>query len=402
MIKRYLSAAGVGLLLIALAASVAKNQVYEPVVVEEISTETILSASEAYDIAIKNGADLLFWYNDESYESYFLDAAIAFYEKEGMVVDLEYVDDVDYVGSIYDATMEAGVFPDAYLLSGEELEKAYLYGVAAMNQNKAAYQNVVAENAINASCYNEELYGYPLSYNVGVFVYNKNFFVEKPASLQFLIDYSKQNEPSEDVQYLLEWDAYDPFFDFAFISESVSFEKKEAEVLEVQYDEEMLETSMNFFKESLESFSLPIDTVTEESVLTDVLNGVTLCAIVDSDALKQLEAAEDYRVMEFPSLNDTLAARPAALTDMILVNDFSEKANAASAFAQYLTLDYANELWEKTGHYSVILSEDANRNEQVAYNSYENAVLVPNSQDAAGFWIELKTMITKSFEEIDD
>ena len=401
MIKKYLSAAGAGLLLIALAAGVARNEVYEPVLVEEISTEATLTASEAYDAAIKKGADLQFWYNDKSYESYFLDAAIAFYEKEGIVAEPVYIEAVDYVGNIYDATMAKEVFPDVYLLSGEELEKAYLYGVAAVNQNKTAYQNVVAQNAINASSYNEALYGYPLSYNVCMFVYNKNFFVEKPASLQFLIDYSDENEPTDNIQYLLEWDAYDPFFDFAFISESVSFEKKEAEVLEVIYDEEKLETSMAFFKESLESFSLPIDTVTEESVLADVINGVTLCAIVDSDALKQLEAAEDYRVMEFPALNDTLTARPAALTDMILVNDFSEKAQAADRFAQYLTLEYATELWGKTGHYSVILSENADRNEQVAYQSYEKAVLVPNSQDAAGFWIDLKARITNAFKEID-
>jgi len=401
MIKKYLSAAGVGLLLIFLAAGAAKNEVYEPAFVEEISTEVTLTASEAYDAALKKGADLRFWYNDETYESYFMDAAIAFYEKEGITVELVSVDTVDYVGSIYDVTMAEEAFPDAYLLSGEELEKAYLYGLASVNQNVTAYKSVAAQNAVNASVYGDKLYGYPLSYNVCVFLYNKNFFVEEPESLQFLIDYSKVNEPSENVQYLLEWDAYDPYFDFAFISESVSFKKKEAEALEVLYDEEKLEMSIAFFKESLESFSLPIDTVTEESVMTDVINGVTLCAIVDSDALKQLEAAEDYRVMEFPSLNDTLAARPAALTDMILVNDFSEKANVASAFAQYLTLDYANELWEKTGHYSVILSEDANRNEQVAYNSYENAVLVPNSQDAAGFWIDLKSMITNSFKDID-
>lgn len=401
MKRNYLSAAGTGLLLIALTAGAAGNEVYEPVTVEEISTEITLTASEAYDLAIKKGADLRFWYNDESYESYFMDAAIAFYEKEEIAVELMYVDAVDYVGSIYDTTMTGETFPDAYLLSGEELEKAYLYGVAGVNPNTMEYKSVVARNAINASTYGEKLYGYPLSYNVCVFVYNKNFFVEKPETLQFLIDYSKQNEPSENVQYLLEWDAYDPFFDFAFISESVSFNKKEADVLEVLYDEEKLDTSMAFFKESLESFSLPIDTVTETSVLTDVIDGVTLCAIVDSDSLKQLEVAEDYRVMEFPALNETLTARPAALTDMIIVNDFSEEISSADLFAKFLTLEYQTTLWEKTGHYSVILSENVNHNEQVSYQSYEKAVLAPNSRDAAGFWIELKSMITNSFEEIE-
>lgn len=401
MIKRYLSVAGVSLLLIILAANVGKNKEYQSTSVKEVNTEVTLTATEAYEEAIKKGADLQFWYDDESYALYFKEAAIAFYEAEGIATELVYVDDVDYVGSIYDATMINEAFPDAYLLSGEELEKAYLYGVASVNGKIADYQGVVAQNAVKASSYDEKLYGYPLSYNVGVFVYNKNFFVEKPVSLQFLIDYSDDNEPSESVQYLLEWDAYDPFFDFAFISESVRFEKKEAEVLEAIYDEEVLAASIEFLKESLESFSLPIETVTEESVLMDVVNGVTLCAIVDSDSLKQLEVAEDYRVMEFPALNDTLSARPAALTDMLIVNDFTEKKEAAEAFAHFVTIEYASQLWNHTGHYSVILSEGADAKEQIAYTSYEKAVLVPNSQGAAGFWIDLKAMITNSFVEIE-
>lgn len=397
MIKRYLSVAGLSILLIALASVVSKNRIYEPVAEDAKDTEVTLTISEAYEAALEEGADLCFWYDDASYESYLQDAVIAFFEEEGIVAELFYIEDVDYVGSIYDATMNQDAFPDAYLLSGEELEKAYLYGVAGSNANIAAYDGVVANNAIMAASYQDVFYGYPLSYNVCLFVYNKNFFVEQPASLQALIDYSDDNEPSENVQYILEWDAYDPFFDFPFISESVTFEKKIAEVLDVIYDEDLLDTSLVFLQESLESFSLPIETVTEESVLTDVLNGVTLCAIVDSDSLQQLSAAADYMVMEFPALNDTLTARSAALTDMILVNDFTENAELAEAFAKYLTLDYSDSLWNQTGHYSVVLSENADAEELVAYTAYENAVLAPDSQDAAGFWIDLKAMITNCF-----
>ena len=396
MIKKYLSIACVSIFLIALAAVVSENKVYQEVEETEV-TDLPLTATEEYEQALEEGADLYFWYDDVSYEAYFTEAAIAFYEEEGIAVELVYVDEVDYIGSIYNATMANEAFPDAYLLSGEELEEAYLYGVAANNHQLAAYNGVVAENAVKASYYRDEFYGYPLSYNVCLFVYNNQFFETEPASLQAIIDYSDDNEPAENVEYLLEWDAYDPFFGFPFISECVTFSKTEAEVLDVIYDDALLETSMAFLQESLESFSIPIDTVTEESVLNDVLNGVTLCAIVDSDSLQQLAAAEAYEVIEFPALNDTIAARSAALTDMILVNDFSTKQEAAAAFAQFLTLEKSESLWEKSGHYSVQLRENADAEERVAYRAYENAVLVPDSQDAAGFWIDLKGMITKFF-----
>ena len=396
MIKRYISIACISIFLIAMVAIFSKNHIFEAKTDNEV-VEVTLSAKENYEQALAKGADVCFWYDDDTYQAYLEEAAIAFFEKHGITVELRYVDAVDYVGSIYDATMANEAFPDAYLLSGEELEKAYLYGVAGPNAAPEAYKGIVAEHAVEASYYRDVCYGYPLSYNVGLFAYNSQFFTEKPVSLQAIIDYSDDNEPTENVEYLLEWDAYDPFLGFPFISESVTFHKTEAEVLDVIYDEATLESSLLFLEESLESFSMPIETVTEESVIRDVLNGTTLCAIIDADSLKELAVAVDYEVMEFPNLNDELPARAAALTDMIVVNDYTKNAEEASAFAKYITLEYGVHLWEMTGHYSVQLSENADEWEQIAYRAYENAVLVPDSQDAAGFWIDLKEMITQYF-----
>lgn len=39
-------------------------------------------------------------------------------------------DTLDYIGMIYDNTMQGEDFPDVYLLNGDELEEAYLYGLA--------------------------------------------------------------------------------------------------------------------------------------------------------------------------------------------------------------------------------------------------------------------------------
>lgn len=397
MNKKYLSIACISIFLIVIVAVVSKNTLFEPKAEMAEATEIPFDATELYEQALKKEPDLRFWYDESEYEPYFKEAAIAFYEKEGVVVELVCVDDVDYVGSIYDATMDNEAFPDAYLLSGEELEKAYLYGVAGENQNLAAYKGVVANHAIEASHYREVCYGYPLSYNVALFAYNSQFFEEKPVSLQAIIDYSDDNEPAENVEYLLEWDAYDPFYGFPFISKSVTFVKTEAEVLEVVYDEALLEESLLFLEESLESFSMPIETVTEASVIEDIKSGTTLCAVVDSDSLKQLTEAADYQIMEFPALNDTLAAKSAALTDMIVVNDFTEQYEVASAFATFVTLEYSNDLWELTGHYPVKMQSDADARERIAYQAYENAILVPDSQDAAGFWIDLKEMIIQYF-----
>ena len=398
MIKKYLSIACVCGLLIGMASVVADTEVYQ-VVKEEPKVEVYVPTDEeAYEAALAKGADLRFWYDDASYDTYFKTMAVDYYDKTGIVVSVTYVDAMDYVGDIYDATMKDGAYPDVYLLSGEELEKAHLYGVAGENTLDSFYRGMVANNAITASECHGKMFGYPLSFNVCLLAYNNQYFATAPESLQAIIDFSKENEPGENVQYLLEWDAYDPFFGFLFVSESVVLNTEGVGVLEASYDEALLEQSLLFLEDSLASFSLPLDTVTEESVIADLVNGTTLCAIVDSDSMMKLTGAT-YDIAEFPRLNEELDAQSVALTDMILVNDYTEKADVASEFAKYITLDNYDRVWELTGHYPVQLQQGADSTANVAYHAYEKAIPAPNSQDAGGFWIHIKEIITEIIKE---
>lgn len=398
MIKKYLSVACVSAFLIGMAGIVSETEVYQVPQKESQSEVYIPTALEKYEEALSGTVDLRFWYDDASYENYLTAMAANYYEETGVLVSLTYMDTMDYVGDIYDATMKEEAYPDAYLLSGEELEKAHLYGVAGESKMETLYSGIVANNAITASKCHGKMFGYPLSFNVCLLAYNNQYFETAPESLQAIIDYSDENEPDENVHYLLEWDAYDPFFGFLFVSDSIRLNTEEVGVLEASYDEEELEELMLFLEECLTSFSLPLDTVTEESVIEDVLNGVTLCAIVDSDSMAQLHDSQ-YDIAEFPRLNEELAAQSAALTDMIIVNDYTEKREDASAFAKYLTLDNYDSVWEMTGHYPVQLQQGEDAKARVAYQAYENAILAPNSQDAGGFWIYIKDMITEVIKE---
>jgi len=398
MIKKYLSIACVCGLLIGLAGVAADVGVYR-VPQEEPQVEAYVPTTmEKYEAALAKGADLRFWYDDAGYDAYFKTMAANYYDETGVLVSLTYVESMDYVGDIYDATMKDGAYPDAYLLSGEELEKAHLYGVAGENTLADAYMGYVANNAITASECHGKMFGYPLSFNVCLLAYNNQYFETAPESLQAIIDYSKENEPDETVQYLLEWDAYDPFFGFLFVSDSVVLNTEGIGVLEASYDEALLEQSLLFLEESLASFSLPLDSVTEESVITDVMDGTTLCAIVDSDSMVQLTGAT-YDIAEFPRLNEELDAQSVALTDMILVNDYTEKSDMAGAFAKYVTLDNYGSVWKMTGHYPVQLQGNADANARIAYQAYEKAIPAPNSQDAGGFWIHIKEIITEIIKE---
>ena len=387
-----MAAGCIGVLLIGGAVVVAKQGTYEQNEKNAASETETASVSRV----VKQPADLTFWYSDKSYQKFYEKAAEEYYEDTGIVVDVQYQDSMDYMDAVYNATIQNEGFPDVYMIGSDQLEEAYLYGLAAENTASEIYESTVAANAVTASTYKDKMYAYPLSYNTCLFVYKNGYFETEPETLQAIIDYSIDNEPPENVQYLLEWDVNDAFYDFPFVSNSVSFVKDKVETMQVSYDEDLYNQDLEFFSQSLESFSIDASTVTEESVVSDFNLGKTLCAIIDSDSVAKLEGT-DYKMRELPALNDTLSVSSAALTDLVVVNDFSEKKEKAADFAEYVTLTMSGELHGLGGHYSVKLSEDADEKEQIAYQAYENAIPVPDSQDAKEFWVTLKETISQYF-----
>ena len=76
---------------------------------------------------------------------------------------------------------------------------------------------------------------------------------------------------------------------------------------------------------------------------------------------------------------------------------FLKKKTEAADFAEYLTLTMSEELHALGGHYSVKLGENADATERMLYETYENSILVPDSQDAKEFWVTLKETISQYF-----
>ena len=73
-------------------------------------------------------------------------------EKTGIKVNVQRQETLDYIGTVYDATMGGEAFPDVYLIAGDNLEEVYRYGLAA--ENKKGLDGVdMAKNAVAAATY---------------------------------------------------------------------------------------------------------------------------------------------------------------------------------------------------------------------------------------------------------
>lgn len=343
----------------------------------------------------KAEADVIFWYEDASYDSFFEEAAKQYYEKTGVKVAAVKKDSEEYLTGIYDKTMQDDGYPDVYLISGDSLAEAYLYGLVAVNEKENSYENA-AEHAKQAASYQGSFLGYPLSYNTCLFIYQNGYFNAAPSSMQEIIDFSNENEPAENVEYLVEWDVNDPFYDFPFVANSVTFEEDEQKLLNPVYDEKLYQQDLDFFESILSSFSVNAQTVSEENIVDNFKEGRTLCALVDTDLLSDLDGYE-YSITKMPDLNEELASNVCALTELLAVNEFSKNKEQAAGFAEFVTVSMADRLHEMTGHYPVFESADADATERMAYETYETAVLAPDSLNAKDFWVDLKETIAKYF-----
>lgn len=362
----------------------------------DASTQETITADEAADSAYeKAAADVIFWYEDASYDDFFEAAAKQYYEKTGIKVETVKKDSEEYLTGIYDKTMQDDGYPDVYLISGDSLAEAYLYGLVAVNKKESSYENA-ADNAKQAASYQGSMLGYPLSYNTCLFIYQNGYFNTAPSSMQEIIDFSNENEPAENVEYLVEWDVNDPFYDFPFVANSVTFEEDEQKLLSPVYEDELYQQDLDFFESILSSFSVNAQTVSEENIVDNFKEGRTLCALVDTDLLSELDGYE-YSITKMPDLNEELTSNVCALTELLAVNEFSKNKEQAAGFAEFVTVSMADRLHEMTGHYSVFESADADATEQTAYETYETAVLAPDSLNAKDFWVDLKETIAKYF-----
>ncbi len=196
---------------------------------------------------------------------------------------MQYQDTIDYLGTIYDKTMQDDAFPDVYLLPGDNLEEAYLYGLVSVNQMDPS-ENGVLEKAVEAATYEERVLRGIRCPTMRACLFTRRIILpEAPASLQAIIDYSNENEPAENVEYLLEWDVKDAFYDFPFVGNSVTFAKRGSDELDITYDDTLYQQDLEYFDTILASFSIDAEQVSEQHIVNNFREGRTLSAILDTD-----------------------------------------------------------------------------------------------------------------------
>lgn len=337
--------------------------------------------------------ELTLWYTDDSMSGYLYDCAKKYYEESGIAVDVVLKDSLGFVESIYQTSMDDAGYPDIYMIQNDSLGKAYLYGLAAENEDADVFRVDDAGNAVTASSCGGKMYAYPLTFHTPVFVYRSDVFATAPASVEQIFAMAQNDELGLIAGNLIEWNVADEFYDFPFVGESFSFDENDMGNLSVTTDEARYAEELAFFGGLTETIDLDTETMTRKQVLDDFNSGATLSAIIDSWDLGAVNG-DTCQVAALPAMNDTLSMRGGSYTELLVVNAFTEKEKKAADFASYVATEAMGDFEAQTGHIPVKGSVITDETSRIIYNAYENSVSIPNTMDVEDFLRELKNRMT--------
>lgn len=364
------------------------------------------------------------WYGDEALTDYISKAAVTFGDAHNVRVLPYYIAESDYLETINRVTLNGGEetpsMPDAYLISHELLERAYLAGLAVPVEDAAGVMDEAhfPKAALSAVTYHGKQVAYPLYYETSALIYNETYLYEWarqqagkadtaggvdgeegefeeldelpdeenslviydeetlairtqqfydraiPATVSDILQFADSFDPPETVEGIFSWDVSDIFYNYYFVGNYMNLggeagdDRSQIDI----YNQEAI-ASLGIYQGLNQFFSIDSSTVSYDSVLRDFLEGKLVFTIATTDAAAVLAQAKedgsfpyDYGVSLMPDPSGELAGRSMSVTSAVAINGYSQHQELANAFAAYLVDGYAENLYEYTGKAS------ANRN----------------------------------------
>lgn len=388
------------------------------------------------------------WYADEALSGYISTAAVNFGEAEGVRVIPVLKSSYGYLEEINAATMNPDEqMPDAYVINNDELERAYLAGLATQIQDKRqkVSEGTLPGTALSAVSCNGRLTAYPFYFDTSVLLYNKDYLnmwvdqqlerqaqeeeaspeagetgeedgektvpvedIIRPDGLPLTVDgilyFADSFDAPDSVDGVMKWDVSDIFYNYWIVGHYLSVGGDSGDdYTNIQINNEEAVQCLKVYQDLNQFFYIEPDTVNYESAIRDFLEGKTVFTIGSTDVIQRLESAREEGVFSFeygittlPHISTKLESRTLSVTNAVAVNGFSEHKDLANRFAEYLTQDFAGELYDRAGKLSVTAS--ANQKDEFLktfHRQYQESVSLPKMMEIGNLWLQLEALFSK-------
>lgn len=294
------------------------------------------------------------WYTDEAIGDYLSSAAVAYLDEYGVRVVPELHSGLEFLESIYDASVEGEQVPDLYITGSDSIEKAAMLGLAipAPDNGNILNQMNYPEVAVNAVTYNGQKFAYPFYYETEYMLYNATYlyyaadkalrdelsedpseeaeeedeegemtdetaFLENqeppegydreawngmiynkaqtmiPSSIEDITDFANSYTQPDQVENIFVWDVSDIYYNYFFMGAYMDIGGMcgdDKSIVEI-YNEDSV-SCMQVYQQLNQFFSIDASTSDYDEVLDDFIAGKTIFTIATTDALAKIEEAK--------------------------------------------------------------------------------------------------------------
>lgn len=271
-----------------------------------------------------------------------------------------------------------------------------------------------------------------------------------PATFEDIKRMANLYDPPAGVDGVLKWDVSDIFFNYLFVGNYMIVGGDAGDDSDnIDISNPSAVESVKYYQNLNQFFSIDASETDYNVVLDDFLNGKTVFTIVTSDAIpkvnakieemhdkvdekiaereklindinaakyigvdcedleKQLEELKIPEVTEYgftviPDLTSELKSRSLSVTDAIVVNGYSEVKSAANRFAAFVTTEYAQQLYPRTGKLSA--SKDAFYTDEAMVTfqkEYSESIPIPKIVELSNLWVQLEISFTEIWKGDD-
>lgn len=419
-----------------------------------------LPENNSITVAPDYNDSLVVWYTDESMTDYLNAMAVEYHENGGIRVLPRLKGSSEYIESVYRASIDDDGAPDVYILSNDALEKAYLSGCARVVDEGEEVLNTLSfpSTALNAVTYKGHKVGYPYYFETCALLYNKtylremitnkviaenaaepegdNAFAEEegseeelqteavpaegtpefaeyienkisesiPTTFDELLAFADSYDAPEKVEGMFKWDVRDVFFNYFFIGNYINIGGEcgdDIGSIDV-YNMDAIK-AMNLFQSLNGFFAFESSDVTYDLVVDEFKEGKLVFATATSDIIKRLDDAREagefeyeYGLAMLPDISEGMDSRSLSVTETIVVNGYTDKAKEAEAFARFLSVTHASDLYDRTGKIPAATgfidysTDETHASLKAFADEYSYSVPMPKLMTTSNYWLLLE------------
>lgn len=231
-----------------------------------------------------------------------------------------------------------------------------------------------------------------------------------PATIDDILSFANEYDAPEQVEAVFKWDVTDIFYNYFFAGNymTVGGPSGDSTANMNIYNKDAIDC-LKVYQDLNQFFSIDTQEISYEDIINDFIAGRIVYTVATTDAVKKLDEAKesgdfiyDYSIAPVPDINADLLTRSLSVTNCVVVNGYSDKQDIAGDFARFLTCEYTDTLYSRTGKVASRYNVDyGNINLQEFVNEYEISIPMPKMVETSNFWVELEIAFAQIWDGAD-